>query len=356
MIQKRLNELRKKMVKDKLDAVIISQPQNIRYLSNFAGGEGYLFITAEKQIAVNNFIYIEQIRAEAPDFAIHQVKTHGDNWLKEVTLRLKLGSIGFEAEHLSFTTAKTIIGFLDGSGVNFVPISNFVEEIRMAKNKEEIENITKAAEIGDNALNHVSANLKEGMTEKEVAWQLEMHMRSNGSEVLPFDIIVASGPNGALPHAIPTDRKIKAGEPIVIDMGARYNGYASDITRTLYLGEPDEMFIKIYNIVLEAQSAAMSGIKPNMKAADADGIAREVINSAGYKDNYGHGLGHGVGLNVHEMPFIGPESKNIIPDDTVFTIEPGIYIPGWGGVRIEDTCHMEYGKIKALTKAKKNIY
>lgn len=360
MILKRLKELRRKMASNKLDAIIISQPENIRYLSNFTGGEGYLFISQERQVAVNHFIYIEQIKEQSPDFDIYQEDPNKGKseygWIKELCKNTSIRTIGFEASHLVHKTAFSMLESLNESGLKLVSAPKLTEEIRMIKNKEEVENIQKAAIIADNALANVSANLKEGMAEKEIAWWLEMHMRSNGSETLPFDIIVGSGPNGALPHATPTDRKIRAGEPIVIDMGARFNGYASDITRTLYLGKPDEMFLKIYRTVLKAQLTAISNIKPGMRTSELDNIAREVISKAGYGDNYKHGLGHGVGLNVHETPFIGPKSEAIVKDRTIFTIEPGIYIPGWGGVRIEDTYYLNYGRIKTLTNAEKISY
>jgi Xaa-Pro aminopeptidase len=194
------------------------------------------------------------------------------------------------------------------------------------------------------------------MTEKQAAWEIEKSLRENGSQAVPFDIIVASGPNAALPHAKPSDRPIKSGEPIVIDMGARYGGYASDLSRTICLGSPDDTFKKVYNVVLDAQTAAMSIIKEGMTGQQADSSARAVIEQVGYGEAFGHALGHGIGLAPHESPRLGPASTDLITSGMVFTVEPGIYLLGWGGVRIEDTVIMEEGKTKAISKARKARY
>ena len=178
-------------------------------------------------------------------------------------------------------------------------------------------------------------------------------MRENGSQSVPFDVIVASGPNSALPHAKPSQRQISSGEPIVIDIGARFGGYASDLTRTIYLGVTDDAFRKVYDTVLGAQLAAIAIIKEGMSGNEADSLARTVIEQAGYGEAFGHGLGHGVGLAPHEQPRLGPNSTEIISSGMVFTVEPGIYLSGWGGVRIEDLAVMEGDKVRVLSKARK---
>jgi Xaa-Pro aminopeptidase len=191
------------------------------------------------------------------------------------------------------------------------------------------------------------------MTEKEVAWRMEMAMREFGADGLSFDTIVASGPNGAMAHHMPSDRPIQAGEPIVIDMGAIADGYCSDITRTVVVGEPDETFNKIYDIVLGAQLTAINTVKAGMSGEDCDGLSRMVIAEAGYGDNFGHSLGHGVGLEVHESPRVGPNSPETLEPNMVFTVEPGIYLTGWGGVRIEDIVVLGDDGAKVLSKASK---
>jgi Xaa-Pro aminopeptidase len=195
--------------------------------------------------------------------------------------------------------------------------------------------------------------IRPGITEKEAAWEIERNLRQKGSEGVPFEIIVASGPNSALPHARPTDRAICADEPVLIDMGARINGYCSDLSRTLFLGQASENFQKIYSIVRQAQAAAIDGVRSEMAASQADQLARSVIEEAGYGDAFGHGLGHGVGLAVHEFPRLGLNSYDSLTDGMVFTVEPGIYLAGEGGVRIEDMVILENGEARVLTGAAK---
>jgi Xaa-Pro aminopeptidase len=195
--------------------------------------------------------------------------------------------------------------------------------------------------------------VRVGMSEQELAWEIEQFMRAEGSECLPFDVIVASGGNSALPHAKPSARVIDSGKPVVIDIGARVSGYSSDLTRTICLGAPDETFRKVYDVVLGAQLTAIAMTGEGMTGGEADRMARIVIEEAGYGEAFGHALGHGIGLNPHEAPRLGPNSAEPLASGMVFTIEPGIYITGWGGVRIEDTVVMEDGKIRVISKARK---
>jgi len=213
--------------------------------------------------------------------------------------------------------------------------------------------ITKAVALADAALEEAKAVIRPGITEKEAAWEIERNLRQKGSEGVPFEIIVASGPNSALPHARPTEKPICSGEPVLIDMGARISGYCSDLSRTLFLGKPNEMFQKIYTIVHQAQAIAIDGVRSEMAGSQADQLARGVIEQAAYGDAFGHGLGHGVGLAVHEFPRLGLSSRDSLADGMVFTIEPGIYLAGQGGVRIEDMVILEDGKARVLTKAAK---
>ena len=210
--------------------------------------------------------------------------------------------------------------------------------------------------IADAAFEHVEGIISAGMTEKQVAWEIEKRLRESGSEAVTFEIIVASGPNSAMPHARPTERVINLGEPIVIDMGAKCDGYASDLSRTVCIGAPDDTFIKVYHTVLDAQQAAMSIINEGVTGHQADSAARKVIKRAGYEEAFGHALGHGVGLAPHELPRLGPGSTEPLTGGMVFTVEPGIYLPGWGGVRIEDTAVMQNGKARAISRARKVRY
>ncbi|MCD6358444.1 MAG: aminopeptidase P family protein, partial [Dehalococcoidia bacterium] len=274
----------------------------------------------------------------------------------EIAFNWGLHSIGFEANDLSFATYKhfAISSNSNGREFSLIPTERMIESIRSLKDSEEIKLISKAVKLSDSVFEQVSSTVKEGMTEKEVAWQIERLLRDNGSETIPFEIIVASGPRSALPHAKPTERIIRAGEPVIIDMGAKVEGYCSDLSRTICLGpDRDPMFSKIYGIVYRAQAAAIEGIQAGMSAKQADNIARSIIEQYGYGTAFGHSLGHGIGLAPHESPSVSPVSENILSDTMVFTIEPGIYLTGWGGVRIEDTTVMENGKVRILSKANK---
>ena len=236
-----------------------------------------------------------------------------------------------------------------------VPVDDLVESLRMIKEPEEIEFITRAAGISDNAIEYIEDTIHAGMTEINVAWELEKILRENSSQSLPFDIIVASGPNAALPHTRPSQRTISPGEPVIIDIGARIENYGSDLSRTICLGDPDANFKKIYDIVHCAQLTAMAIIKEDMIGEQADSLARTVIEQAGYEENFGHALGHGIGLAPHESPRLGHGSTDTLASDMVFSIEPGIYLPGWGGVRIEDLVILEKGKVTAISKARKDL-
>ena len=354
-INNRLQKLRQKLAEIEIDAILISQPENRYYLSGFAGSSGFLLITPQKAILATDFRYIEQAKTEVPDYEIFQITGDMISWFPELVADLGLRKTGFEAGHITFTTYRQLSDMLKEQQpqIKLTPLDGLVESLRVLKEPEEIELITRAAEIGDNAIAHIEGVIHAGMSEKEVAWEIEKFLRENGSQSVPFDIIVASGPNSALPHAKPSPRTIQHGEPIVIDIGARLDGYASDMTRTICLGAPDNTFGKIYDIVLGAQLSTLAIIKEGMTGEQADSLARKVVEEAGYAEAFGHALGHGVGLSPHESPRLGSGSAEALVSGMVFTVEPGIYLPGWGGVRIEDLVVMENGKAKVISKARK---
>lgn len=358
MINNRLNKLRSKFTENEIDAIFITQAENRRYLSGFDGSSGFLMITPQKAVLATDFRYTEQALAEAPDFEILRIANNMSDWFPRLAADLKVRRLGFESVDITFHIHQLLSHGLKKKKVmtRMVPVNGLLESLRTVKEPEEIELLVKAAEISDTAFEAVEANIKAGMTEKQVAWELEKRLRENGSQALPFEIIVASGPNAALPHAKPTERVISKGEPVLIDMGARCGGYASDITRTICIGEPDATLKKVYKTVLDAQMTAMSIIKKGTTGQEADSSARKIIEKAGCGEAFGHALGHGVGLAAHELPRLGPNSKEILTDGMVFTVEPGIYLTGWGGVRIEDTVIMENGKPRAITGARKASY
>lgn len=344
--------MRQGLDEGKLDAIFISQPENRRYLSGFDGSAGFLLLTPEDKILATDSRYTLQAKDQAPDYELFTITNELSHWLPKMVAELKIKRLGFEAGHISFALHHQLYDILkkDKPEAKLIPVEGMVESIRAVKEPEEIELITRATEIADAAMEYITAKIQAGMTEKEIAWEIEKFMREKGSESLPFDIIVASGENSALPHAKPSAKKINQGEPIMIDIGARIEGYSSDLSRTICLNA-DANFKKLHDIVLGAQLGAIALIKEGMTGAEADNLSRVIIEEAGY--SFGHGLGHGVGLAPHESPRLGPNSPDRLLNGMVFTIEPGIYLEGWGGVRIEDLAIMEEGKAKEISKARK---
>ena len=352
----RLGHLRKKLEDRELDALLISAPENRRYISGFTGSAGYLMVSHHNAVLATDFRYVEQAEKQAPNF---QVIRAGSDWtwfldlLKECTMK----RIGFEGHQITVSTYRQITealkDFSEAEVPSLLATTGLVEALRTLKDQEELALLQKAIDVADAAMAAVSPTIQPGETERQVAWRLEKAMRELGADSLSFDTIVAAGPNGAMPHHRPSDKAIGPAEPIVIDMGAKVGGYCSDITRTVCLGEPDETFRKIYDIVLGAQLTAIATVRPGMSGGDADDLSRVVIGEAGYGENFGHSLGHGVGLAIHEYPRVGPKSNHSLDADTVFTVEPGIYLSGWGGVRIEDVVLLERDGARVLSKAAK---
>jgi Xaa-Pro aminopeptidase len=336
--------------------MLISAPENRRYLSGFTGSAGYLIISRDHAVLVTDSRYTEQATGQAPEYRVLQV-SRGWDWLVEWLEETGARRLGFESQNMTVATYNDILEALKQheslSQVSLVATAGIPEEQRTIKDGGELALLQKAIDASDAAMEAVCPQIREGMTEREVAWRMEVAMRDLGADGLSFDTIVAAGPNGAMAHHQPSERPIGRGEPIVIDMGARVGGYCSDLTRTVTVGEPDDTFRKIYDTVLGAQLTAISTVKPGMTGEECDGLARTVIAEAGYGDNFGHGLGHGVGLAVHEGPKVGPRSSDRLRTDTVFTVEPGIYIAGWGGVRIEDIVILGKEGATTLSKASK---
>jgi Xaa-Pro aminopeptidase len=354
-IKSRIEKLIGGLGEKDIDGIFISQPENRRYLSGFDGSAGFLIITKSKSILATDSRYIIQAKSQALEYEILPVTSDIGGWFPGLAAGLNIKRLGFEGEYLTFSLYRRLCDILGKgkTGLELVPIEDIVEPLRAVKEPGEIELISQAAEISDAAMAYIREELHPGITEREAAWEIEKFMREKGSQPVPFDVIVASGPNAALPHAQPSARAIQEAEPIVIDIGARVGGYASDLSRTFCLGTPDETFKKVYDTVLGAQLGAMAIVKPGISGGEADQIARIIIEEGGYGEAFGHGLGHGVGLATHEKPRLGPNSPEELGDGMVFTIEPGIYIEGWGGVRIEDLVIMEKGKVREISKAKK---
>ena len=354
----KLQNLRQKLDEDELglDAILISSPENRRYMSGFTGSAGWLLISRHDATLATDFRYVEQATQQSPDFRIHRTAP-GLGWFPEWTAEQGVKRIGFESDDVTISLHNAFRKAADESETTnhpeLVPTSGIVEQLRVYKDADELALLAKAIEIADEALDEVGPRIEPGVTEEAVAWELEKAMRERGAEMISFDTIVGAGANGALPHHRADDTIIKRNDAIVIDMGAKYEGYCSDLTRTIFVGEPDAKFRRIYDIVLQAQLAAEERVRAGMTGEEADAIARDIIAEAGHADDFGHSLGHGVGLAVHEFPRVGPRAEDVLQDGMVFTIEPGIYLPGWGGVRIEDIVVMENGRARVISKAKK---
>lgn len=329
-----IERLRETLKEHNLDAFLINNPENRAYLSGFTGSAGWLIISQEKAELLTDFRYYEQAVLQSPNFSLIKQVESLPNTLKLQLSAYGFKRLGFEQDHMSYAMATGLIK--QNMEVEFVPLSNIVEDQRMVKSDEEVATMQRAAKISEECFLHILEFIKPGLMETEVAIEMERFMRSRGAEGLAFETIVASGPRSSLPHGRPTERVLEVGDFITLDFGAKYGGYCSDMTRTMVIGEVSDEQKKIYHIVLEAHMKALEAVKPGILGKDLDKIARDVITEAGYGEFFGHGLGHGVGRNVHELPSCGKMGDIPLAPGHVVTIEPGIYLPNWGGVRIED--------------------
>ncbi|CAG7913643.1 Aminopeptidase YpdF [Mammaliicoccus sciuri] len=347
----KINKLREVMNEKGLEAVVILSPYNRRYLSGFTGTSGSLLITQDKSLLITDFRYIQQANDQAQDFEV--INQEGP-MLSKINDLIKEGhykNVGVESHLITYNEYQA----LNTDAVELSSIESVIETIRMVKDEFEIKQIQKAADIVDETYEHILKWVKPGMTENEVNNEMEMFMRSKGATYSSFDTIVASGHRGALPHGVASNKVIEEGDMITLDFGALYEGYVSDVTRTFAIGEPKEEMKKIYNIVLEAQLAALEQIKPGMTGKEADTIARDIIKSYGYGEQFGHSLGHGIGLEVHEGPALSQKSDIVLEENMCITLEPGIYVDGLGGVRIEDDVLVTKNGLQRFTKSSKDL-
>jgi Xaa-Pro aminopeptidase len=351
----RLAGIRERLAVHEMDGLLVGSSSNRQYLSGFTGSDGWLLITRDVARLAVDFRYVEQAARESAGCDPYAMNGNITGCLPALIRDFGINRLGVESDHLSVSQYQSICAAVReaGDSVQVIPAKDLVESLRSVKDGAELDCISAACELADLGIEYAYSHLRAGLTECQLAWEIEREMRERGSQSLPFEIIVASGPNSAMPHARPTDKVICPGEPITIDLGARHNGYCSDLTRTFVWAEADDQFNKVHNIVLAAQLTGLSLLKSGLKASAADGLARTVIERAGFGEQFGHGLGHGVGIDVHEMPRLGIRSEDVLEDGMVFTIEPGIYVRGWGGIRIEDTIMLRDGKAVCLTRASK---
>lgn len=350
----RVQKLRERLAKDELDAVFISNGENRRYVSGFVSSAGYLLVTQTEAIICTDFRYTELAGHQAPGWRIDRIGGKPD-WLAKLVNELEIKTLVFEADDMTVDTLERFKKALKENDAEpeLIPITGIGVDLRAYKDSGELDLLQHAIDIGDQAFEETAALLEVGMTEKEAAWVFEKAVRERGAESISFETIVAIGPNAARPHHATSDSKLIEGQTIVFDCGSRYQGYCSDLTRTVVLGDADDEIKRVYDIVLTAQLAAIDMVRAGMTGEECDAIARTIITEAGHENDFGHSLGHGLGLEVHENPGVGPNAKGKLENGMPFTIEPGIYIPGWGGVRIEDVVVLENGKARVLSHAAK---
>jgi Xaa-Pro aminopeptidase len=348
----RLDPLRSKIIDHRADGVLITDPLNRRYLSGFSGSAGWLFVTAERAMLAVDFRYYERAANEAPDWEQVHISSTYPAALVEMVSKAGVKRLGIESDYLTVAQYEELGEKVPG--VTLMPLKSLVLPQRAIKDEGEIEAIAAAVACADAAFAHLCQAIRPGMREDEVSWELESYMRLHGASAISFPIIVGSGPNGAMPHATASERLIGAGEPIVMDFGAMVDGYCSDLTRTVCLETADERYLEVWQWVLEAQQTVEERLRPGMTGQEADAIAREVFARAGQEERFGHGLGHGVGLAIHEDPRLSRLAEDVIlQPGMVVTVEPGLYYPGWGGVRLEDIVVIRENGVEVLTQAAK---
>jgi len=346
LFAERLAGLRRCMLEKEVDAVWIVQPENRRYLSGFRASDlqitessGSLLITRDLCFLLTDSRYSEEAAVEAPGF---EVKTYSEGIVEGLSGLLAEGHVpsrlGFEKDYVTWGLHQELEKRLLElpAPVQLVPLSGIVEDMREIKEESEAAALRASGKMLCAVMEATIGFMRPGLTEREVAWKVEVLTREVGAQETAFPPIVASGPNSALPHAVPTDRVLKENEPVILDLGVKLDGYCSDMTRTVFLGEPPDDFNEIYGTVRRAQAAALEAIRPGVESTFVDKTARDIIQEAGFGPFFGHGLGHGVGLAVHEGPRLTPRKPVALKKGMVTTVEPGIYIPGKGGVRLEE--------------------
>lgn len=365
----RLERVREALAEAELDGIIISSPvddffgnqsANRRWISGFSGSTGYALVALEGAWFVADFRYTEQAGTECGPLGYEIFPRAGamSDWWPELcrTAGLAGMDLGFSGADFSLEEYEEFLEAareMEAGAPKLVPHSGMIEDLRTAKDATEMGSLQRAIDVADDAMAKVQQLARPEMTERELALVVEQQVRLAGGDGISFATIVAAGPAGAMPHASPTDAVLGEGRPIVVDMGARVDGYCSDLTRSFVIGEPDATFREIYDIVFAAQANAIDKVESGMSGKAAHELAASVIEASGYGEQFGHGLGHGVGLQVHEHPYLGRTAEGTLEEGMVFTIEPGIYLPGWGGVRIEDVVVLENGRARVLSHAPK---
>lgn len=352
-IATRVGNVRRRMMEQQLDAVIVTSRENVFYLSGFSGSSGDLIITMENGYLLTDFRYLKQAQIESPDYILIDITKNFASHLEQIVGRHNIGLLGFEDRQVSYAVYNGMKQKMPRTMLR--GIGDMISSLRTCKEGEEIFCMQQAAHIGDLAFEHAVSVMKPGMTELEVAAEIEYAMKQHGAQRTSFDTIVAAGPNGAMPHAKPTDRPLAEGDLVVMDFGCIYKGYCSDMTRTVAIGAISEKQRSVYNMVLYTQLKALNHLKEGMPLADLDRLARETLDTFGYGAYFGHSLGHGVGIEIHETPAVSSKSTEELRPGMVFSVEPGVYLNDEFGVRIEDTVTMVDGEPVILNHATKDL-
>lgn len=336
-----------------LDALLVTRMTNVRYLTGFTGSTALLILGAEPEIVVD-FRYRSQVEREVDGVALRIVDSVFQLWpeLERALAAVPRQRIGFDGDHLSATRYLQLAAH---DALEWKPAAGLVERLRACKDADEVAALRAAMEITDGAMSNVLEVIRPGVTELHISGQIELFQRDYGGEKSASDILVASGPRTALPHGVPTTRRLAAGEPVMVDLGSVVDGYLGDLTRTVHLGPAPDDFRELYAIVLEAQQRSLEALAPGKRGCDVDAVARQVIADAGHGECFGHSLGHAIGLDNHEAPLLSPFSETVLEPGMVTTVEPGIYVPGRGGVRIEDTVVVTETGYANLTSSPKEL-
>ena len=348
----RLNRLRLLLAEHRLDAILVHNGENRTYLTGFTGSAGVAVVTTRELLLLVDFRYVEQAAAEAPEWEVVKVPRQATDIVTEIARGRELRRVGFESDGLTYKQYDELAAALRPT--ELVPVAG-VDRLRWIKDADELARIHKAVAIADAGFAHIQGYLRPGVQEREIALELEFYIRRQGADKEAFETIVASGVRSSLPHGRASEKVLGQDEFVTLDFGAVMRGYHSDCTRTVVLGDASPRHREIYDLVLAAQRAALQGIRPGVAARDADALARRVITEAGHGDHFGHGLGHGVGLAIHEGPTLSPREEATLEAGMVVTVEPGVYLPGWGGVRIEDLVVITPDGCDDLTTAPKHL-
>lgn len=351
---KRVQKLRELLQSQNVAGMLITDATNRRYITGFTGTSGLALITQENAFLITDFRYVTQASEQAPHFEL--VDHSGSIWqaVADICRDVGITELAFEKQQLTVADHEMLLERM--RDVTLKPTAGLVEQLRLIKDEAELSILQQAAVIADRTYEHILTFIESGMTEREVQMELEFTMRKLGATSSSFDIIVASGKRSALPHGVASDKRIEEGDFVTMDFGALYQGYCSDMTRTVIVGKPTDKQREIYDIVLTAQKETLARIQPGMTGREADAIAREYIKATGYGDNFGHGTGHGIGLDIHEGPRLSfKNGETVLQPGMVVTVEPGIYVPHFGGVRIEDDVVITETGCRRLTTSAKEL-